>query len=65
MAEHIPNIGPRGAQRRQRGGIVWLIVAAVAFAVLLAIGAPREARLLLAIPVGLAAAGFLQARQRT
>ena len=65
MAEHIPNIGTRGARRRRRGGIVWLIVAAVAFVALVGICAPREARLLLAIPLGLAAIGFLQVRQKT
>ena len=65
MAEHIPNIGTRGAGRRRRGGIVWLIVAAVASVALVGIGAPREARLLLAIPLGIAAIGFLQARQKT
>jgi hypothetical protein len=65
MADRVANIGPRGARRRRRGGIAWLIVSVVAFAVMLAMGAPREARLLLAIPFGLAAAGFLQARQKT
>jgi hypothetical protein len=42
-----------------------LIVSVVALAVMLAMGAPREARLLLAIPFGLSATGFLQARQKT
>lgn len=65
MAEHIPNIGSRGARRRRRGGIVWLVVAAAAFVALLATGAPRAARLLLVSPFGLAATGFLQARQKT
>jgi len=65
MADRITNIGPRGARRRRRGGIAWLIVAVIAFAVMLTLGAPREARLVLAIPFGLAAAGFLQARQKT
>jgi hypothetical protein len=45
--------------------VVWLIVAVIAFAVMLTLGAPREARLVLAIPFGLAATGFLQARQKT
>jgi len=65
MAEHIANIGVRGARRRRRGGIAWLIVATVAFVALLATRAPKEARLLLVIPFGLAATGFLQARQKT
>jgi hypothetical protein len=65
MPDRIANIGPRGARRRRRGGIVWLIVAIVALAVLVVRGAPRDARLVLAIPIGLAATGFLQARQKT
>ncbi|HET9729459.1 MAG TPA: hypothetical protein VF785_14600 [Gemmatimonadaceae bacterium] len=65
MAEHIANIGERGARRRRRGGIMWLVVSVAAFALMLVMGAPREARLLLAIPFGLAATGFLQARQKT
>ena len=65
MAEHIPNIGPRGARRRRRGGIMWLVVAMVAFVGLLVTGAPRAARLALVIPFGLAAISFLQARQKT
>jgi len=65
MPERVANIGPEGARRRRRGGIAWLIVAALALAALLITGAPRAARLLLAIPFGLAATGFLQARQKT
>jgi hypothetical protein len=42
-----------------------LIVAVAAFGVMLSAGAPRAVRLLLAIPFGLAATGFLQARQKT
>jgi hypothetical protein len=65
MAEHVPNIGARGARRRRRSGVVWLILAMVAFVALLTMRAPREARLILVIPFGLAATGFLQARQKT
>jgi hypothetical protein len=65
MTEHVPNIGTRGARRRRRSGVVWGLVAVVAFVSLLTTGAPREARLLLVIPFGLAATGFLQARQKT
>jgi hypothetical protein len=65
MTEHVPNIGTRGARRRRRGGIVWSVVAAVTLVAMLATGAPRETRLLLVIPFGLAATGFLQARQKT
>ena len=42
-----------------------MIIAAAIFVALVGIGAPREGRLLLAIPLGLAAFGFLQARQKT
>jgi hypothetical protein len=65
MPARIANIGPKGARRRRRGGVAWLIVAVAAFAIMLAAGAPRATRLLLAIPFGLAATGFLQARQKT
>jgi hypothetical protein len=65
MPDCIANIGPRGARRRRREGVAWLIVAVVSFGVMLATGAPREVRLLLALPFGFAAAGFLQARQKT
>ena len=63
--EHVSNIGDRGARRRRASGVVWLIVAIALFVVLLLAGAPRWARLAIAIPVGLAAIGFLQARERT
>jgi hypothetical protein len=65
MARHVDNIGERGATRRRRGGWVWATVAAVVVIVLIAIHAPRPSRLLIAIPVGLAAVGFLQAREKT
>ncbi|HTI65252.1 MAG TPA: hypothetical protein VL524_17120 [Gemmatimonadaceae bacterium] len=63
--EHVSNIGDRGARRRRASGVVWLIVAIALFVVLLLAGAPRWARLAVGIPVGLAAIGFLQARERT
>lgn len=63
--EHVSNIGDRGARRRKGSGVVWLIVAIALVVVLLLIGAPRWARLTVGIPVGLAAVGFLQARERT
>lgn len=62
---HVANIGPRGADRRRRNGYVWAGIAAVAIAMLLAGGAPRSWRLLVGIPVGLAALGLLQAREKT
>jgi hypothetical protein len=65
VSARVANIGPRGVRRRRRGGVAWLIVAVVAFGVMLAMGAPRVTRLLLVLPFGLAATGFLQARQKT
>lgn len=64
-SEHVANIGDRGARRRRLSGVAWLIVAIGFVAVLVAIGAPRWARLAVAIPIGLSAIGFLQARERT
>lgn len=62
---HIPNIGPSGARRRAKGGIVWTALAAVALIIMLIAGAPPVARAVLAVPVFLAALGFLQAREKT
>lgn len=61
----IANIGDRGARRRRASGIVWLVLATGLAVVLVTAGAPRWMRLLVAIPAGLAAVGFLQARERT
>jgi uncharacterized membrane protein (UPF0136 family) len=63
--EHIANIDDRGARRRALGGIVWLVVAVVATAALLATHAPRAYRLALVVPFALAALGWLQAREKT
>jgi hypothetical protein len=65
VSEHVANIGERGARRRRRGAVVWLIIAAIAFAFLLATGAPLWSRIILALPIGFSAAGFLQARAKT
>ena len=62
---HVPNIGPRGARRRAMGGIVWSALTVVALIVMLIAGAPPVARAVLAVPVFLAALGFLQAREKT
>jgi hypothetical protein len=56
------NIGPDEIRRRRRSGHVAFIATIVAFAVLVALGAPPIARLLLAIPAAGAASGYLQAR---
>jgi hypothetical protein len=65
MAEHVDNIGERGARRRRLIGWMWTVVTVVAVIALVAARAPRAARLFLALPVGLAAIGFLQAREKT
>jgi hypothetical protein len=65
MAERIANIGESGARRRQLGGWVWGAITVVALIALLGTHAPRWARVFLAIPIALAATGFLQAREKT
>ena len=58
------NIGPAEIARRRRVGHLGLIAAIGLFVLLVALGAPAIARLLVALPAGLAAAGYLQARMR-
>ncbi len=58
------NIGPDEIARRRRSGHVGLIASAGLLAGLVAIGAPRPARLAVAVPAAGAAAGYLQARLR-
>jgi uncharacterized membrane protein HdeD (DUF308 family) len=65
MARHVDNIGERGARHRRRGGWMWAAVAVLVAIVLATTHASRPTRLLLALPVGLAAVGFLQAREKT
>lgn len=65
VSERVANIGERGARRRRRGAVVWLVITAAAFGFLLTTGAPRWSRLVLALPIGFAAVGFLQARAKT
>ena len=63
-AEYQPgvcNIGPAEIARRRRAGHVGLIATIVLFALLVAVGAPPIARLLLIIPVAVSASGYLQA----
>jgi hypothetical protein len=55
------NIGPQEISRRRRAGHVGLVAAVVLLAVLVAVGAPPLARLLVAIPAAMAASGYLQA----
>lgn len=56
------NIGPAEIARRRRAGHVGLLATAVALGVLVAIGAPPVARLLVALPAAVAASGYLQAK---
>jgi hypothetical protein len=55
------NIGPAEIARRRRAGHVGLIASIVLLALLVAVGAPPIARLLLVIPVAVSASGYLQA----
>ncbi|MDB4877235.1 MAG: hypothetical protein JWM41_3681 [Gemmatimonadetes bacterium] len=64
-AGNIANIGEGGARRRRLGGFVWLGLAVAALIVMVAVGVPRPYRLVLLLPFGAAAAGFLQAREKT
>ena len=61
----VANIGERGAVRRRRGGYVWAAISVVLLAAALAMHAPHTTLFGLAIPIGLAALGFLQAREKT
>ena len=65
MASRVANIGERGARRRRTIGMVWAVIAVVATIALATSDAPRSWRLLLVVPFGLAANGFLQAREKT
>ena len=56
------NIGPAEIARRRRAGHVGLVATLVVLAVLVAIGAPPLARLIIALPAAGAASGYLQAR---
>jgi len=55
------NIGPAEISRRRRAGHVGLIASVALLALLVAVGAPPIARLLLVIPVAVSASGYLQA----
>lgn len=58
------NIGDEEIARRRRSGHAALAVGIAVFIVLLAIGAPRESRLILFIPAAGSAIGYLQAGAR-
>jgi hypothetical protein len=58
------NIGPAEIRARRMAGHLGVIVTTVAFAALVAVGAPPGMRLALFIPATIAAAGYLQAAMR-
>jgi hypothetical protein len=60
-----PNIGPRQRRRRLAGGVLALAGAGIVLFALLAVDAPRAARLLVALPVWAGALGVYQARAKT
>jgi hypothetical protein len=67
MTDYIPgacNIGPAEIRRRRRGGIASGGIALAGLAAAVALDLPKPFRLLLAVPAGLSALGFLQARSR-
>jgi hypothetical protein len=61
----IANITERGARSRRRHGWIALIVAGGVLLALVVLEPPRAYRLLLGIPVGIAALNFIQAREKT
>lgn len=61
----IPNIGPRGRERRVTFGLISLAGALLVAIALIASGAPRGWRSLLFVPLWLAGLGIFQARART
>ena len=62
---HVENIGGPGVQRRLRAGLVWVALTGVTIVLFVITHAPRSTRLLIAIPVGLAAVSLLQAFEKT
>src|SRR5919197_3237690 len=67
VEQYVPgtcNTAPAEIPRRMRVGHVGLAATAVLAVLLLALDAPRAWRLTLAIPAGVAAAGYLQAGMR-
>jgi hypothetical protein len=61
----VQNIGSRGARHRRRNGWISLAGAGVVIAALIVMQPPRYYRLMLGIPIGLAALNFIEARERT
>jgi hypothetical protein len=66
-AEYQPgicNIGPAEIAARRRSGHVGVIAAVALLLLLVALGVPPIARLLVALPVAVGASGYLQARAK-
>jgi hypothetical protein len=61
----IANIGSRGARHRMRNGWISLAVAGAVIVALVVMHPPRFYRLILGIPIGLAALNFVEAREKT
>jgi hypothetical protein len=59
------NIGPRGRRRRMGVGVVGFGISLALGATLIAGGAAPRWRLLLALPLFVAALGYFQARDKT
>src|SRR6187455_570385 len=63
-SEYVPgvcNIGPAEIARRRRAGHTGVVAAIALLAILVVVGAPPIARLLIALPVAVGASGYLQA----
>lgn len=65
VADRVTNIGSRGARHRARNGWISLVVAGVVIVALVVMHPPRFYRLILGIPIGLAALNLLEAREKT
>ena len=63
--ERVTNIGERGANRRRLNGWISLVVGGAVAVALIVLDPPRIYRLLLAVPVGIAALNLLEAREKT
>jgi hypothetical protein len=65
VVDRVANIGARGAQYRRRNGWISLAIAGAVVVALVVIQPPRFYRLVLGIPIGLAALNFIEAREKT
>jgi hypothetical protein len=61
----IPNIGPRGQERRLRFGLIALGAAFILAMALLMLGVPRGWRVVVFVPLWIGALGVFQARAKT